>query len=92
MSGLTPATPDSVIRFYVFQLDDVSSARKEFRDLGCESELSDVHRLFAISDPERVLLIPLQPLSRLVSVEGVGSLRSVFFDNPAKEKLGMAGS
>jgi len=55
---ITPSL-NSVIRFYVMELSDVSTARKEFLDLGCESELSNVQKLFALEVPEKVAFSPI---------------------------------
>jgi hypothetical protein len=42
---------NSVFRIYVAVESDVSDARKAFKDLGCESELSNLPKLFAVEIP-----------------------------------------
>ena len=60
---ITPSL-NSVIRLYVMEVSDVSTARKEFLDLGCESELSNVQKLFALEVPEKVAFGPVASLIR----------------------------
>ena len=66
--GLVRPSGNSVLRLYIFQADDVPAARKEFNSLGCESELLNVQRLFAVEIPAG---IAFAPIARLVQ-EGVG--------------------
>jgi hypothetical protein len=44
----------SVFRIFVSSSADVQAARDEFRRLGCESELSQITRLFAVEVPGTV--------------------------------------
>jgi len=53
-SEMVTPSQNSVIRLFVFEVEDVPSARRAFQDLGCESELSKAPRLFAIEVPEQV--------------------------------------
>jgi hypothetical protein len=57
--GVEPPTFDEVIRkslnsvfrIYVSVESDVPEAREAFKEIGCESELSDIPKLFAIEIP-----------------------------------------
>jgi hypothetical protein len=60
---VAPST-SSVIRIYVSNVNDVEEARNEFRALGCESELSDIPKLFAVEVPGD---IPFAPVADLIS-------------------------
>jgi hypothetical protein len=53
---------NSVFRVYVEDEEDVQNAREEFRKLGCESELSDLPKLFAFEVPGSVSFDPVATL------------------------------
>ena len=53
---------NSVFRVYVTDKSDVPAAREAFKDLGCESELSDISRLFAFEIPSEVDFAPVANL------------------------------
>jgi hypothetical protein len=56
------ASANSVFRIYVNDKSDVPTARAAFKDLGCESELSDIPRLFAFEIPSEVDFAPVANL------------------------------
>jgi hypothetical protein len=45
------ASTNSVFRIYVAVESDVSEARRAFKEIGCESELSNISKLFAVEVP-----------------------------------------
>jgi hypothetical protein len=52
--GVVSPSSSSVFRIFVTSSADVQAARDEFRQLGCESELSQITRLFAVEVPGTV--------------------------------------
>ena len=52
--GVVNPSPASVFRIFVSNSADVQAARDEFREMGCESELSYITRLFAVEVPGTV--------------------------------------
>lgn len=56
------ASGNSVVRIYVLDIEDVQASRDEFRGLGCESELSDVPKLFALEVPASSEFAPVAQL------------------------------
>ena len=68
---LIQASGNSVIRVYVLDLEDVQASRDEFRAFGCESELSNVARLFALEVPAAT---DFGPVGRLIDA-GVNQTR-----------------
>jgi hypothetical protein len=44
-------SPSSVFRIFVLNSEGVQAARDDFKELGCESELSHLARLFAVEVP-----------------------------------------
>jgi Domain of unknown function (DUF4265) len=53
---------NSVFRIYVSEETDVPNARASFKHLGCESELSDLPKLFAVEVPGDVAFGPVSAL------------------------------
>jgi len=53
---------NSVFRIYVSDKSDVPAAQAAFGDLGCESELSDISRLFALEIPGTIDFGPVADL------------------------------
>jgi Domain of unknown function (DUF4265) len=56
------ASANSVFRIYVNDKSDVPAARAAFKDLGCESELSDISNLFAFEIPGAIDFAPVANL------------------------------
>jgi hypothetical protein len=54
---------NSVFRLYVTDVSDVQAARDTFRQLGCESELSNNPKLVAVEIPGAV---PIEPVAALL--------------------------
>jgi hypothetical protein len=79
---VTPS-PNSVFRVSVADEQDRESARKEFRDLGCESEGSHISRLFAF-----VVLgdSPIGPVVELID-QGLASRRWEVEEGVLRHKL-----
>ena len=55
---------NSVFRIYVSDVSDVQAARDSFRNLGCETELSNLPKLVAIEIPGSVAM---EPVARLLA-------------------------
>ena len=60
---VTEPSTNSVFRIYVSEVSDVPAARALFKNLGCQSELSDIPNLFAIDVPGNV---PFGPVGMLL--------------------------
>jgi hypothetical protein len=60
--GVRPSA-NSVFRLYVSDVADVQAARNSFRELGCESELSNNPKLVAVEIPGTV---PIEPVGALL--------------------------
>jgi hypothetical protein len=59
---LVHPSPNSVVRLYISNTDDVQAARDSFRRLGCESELSYIPNLVAVEIPGNVSFEPVGSL------------------------------
>jgi hypothetical protein len=53
-SGLVRASGNSTIRLLFAREEDVAAVREELRQMGCDSEVSDVSRLVAVDVPPSV--------------------------------------
>jgi len=67
---LVRPSKNSVFRLYVTNQSDVQSARDSFRELGCESEQSNIPKLFAVEIPGNAAIEPIAALMDRGAEEG----------------------
>jgi hypothetical protein len=60
--SLVRSSSNSVFRLYISDVSDVQAVRDSFRQLGCESELSDNPRLVAVEIPGNAAIKPISEL------------------------------